>query len=920
MVDYVGMSPHDVYRMKCEEYGCKMNSLLTKQLPKVPDNFDETKQLDLSNNFVGPKGLLPVLEVIKVCVGLKHLSLKDNQLSNQCVMNLADVVQTHKGISSIDLSNNPITIGAGKAILELIKVNTQIEKICLENTSVKGMLLRAIDVQLNSNRTDASSAIDITTDVPIMATEVSSNIAATTARMMLSTLPCTIHDFLYDENPIEQLTALCKKHSAQYSDPQFTPEWKSIRRVTLKDYPVASWERCINLPRARLFPDQIDLDIISPGATSCTWMLESLNALIRSGGRIESLVTPKQLSHGGVYTVKLFIDGKWRWIVIDDWIPLDSERMPVFCSTGGDPSAGVWISLIEKAIAKLHGSYQAIDMSVGSTHPMEKPPSAASCTVDFTGGIGLSRNLHQEEFCSEEWWNEFLNITARGAHIIATTSGDDSSRFIEVGLCANHSYSVQSIRSINGFRLLNLRSPYQKITWVGEWNDTSPLWEQHPDVKDALEVRNKTDSSFWMSYSSFLKYFDTAHIIKQFPSWNSSLVSGEWNASSAGGPYFEQSWTNNPRYKLTLQKDGQIFINLSLPDTRLAHSNVETLAFHLLRADYFPVRYDKDNVVIKTPYLITNSVSFEGELQQGTYWLVPSVYVPNVCGSFVIRLLSDSPFVIEKESLDRYWCNQSIRSMWKSSGEYQCGEDHPQFELQLPLSPEPIRILITVNVDKHESHCVVLFVCRSQVPGKRVLGAIRDDCVLVKSKYLIGNSVQLECQIPGGDLPYVIVPCLQPEGSRSQCSVDVLTSVPSVSLSELPMWSKKSCGSLWSHSSTYQDSTGNPQFELVCPIAGQHFVIKLEVSGHDDPSILFFVVDNNGNQGQGLSGLIPETKIICTSTYMRATSVAKDFCLPSPCSDSYIIIPTLQPAGSAAKCKITVSCPGDDYQLHSLLE
>ena len=867
----MGMSVQDVYKAKCTELGCKTNSLLVKELCRVPDVFDTHTSLDLSNNFVGPKGLLPVLEVVKVSAGLRHLSLKDNQLTNQCVVNLTDVVQTHKGITSLDLSRNPITIGAGKAILEMIKVNNQIEEVTLRDTSVKDMLLRAIEMQLQKNRTDVKRTVAHSAEIPQEDT-LCADLSPGMVRKYLASLPSTVHELLFDENPVQHLSKLCIDNKALFTDPQFPPDWKSVQKSGLKDYPVASWTRIRDMPLSRLFPDTVDISAIKMGAAAVPWLTETLAALVRDGERVENLFTPKQTSPASVYSVRLFIDGKHRYIIVDDWIPVDCDGNPVFSRIASE-AGGAWLMLLEKALAKAHGSYQAIDMSVATTHPLEKQPNVATAIVDFTGGVGISRDLHQDDFDAEEWWGELLQLSAKGAQLAATTSGKNSAVLEEVGIEANYCYSITAVRAVNGHRLVLMSYHCSSLCWDGEWSPSSPLWDQYADVKESLGTTEK--NSFWIPYSAFVTHFDSVHIVKTFKNWLSALVQGEWDNSSAGGPYYEQSWSQNARYKLSLQRQGKVFINLSLPDKRFANSDVDTMGFHLLKSDYFPVGYDRDNVAIKTPYLVTNSVSFEGDLDQGTYWLIPSTYVAGKYGAFNIRILSESPYTVQREYITKYWREESLRSKWGYSGEYQNGEDHPQFELTIAPSPDPARVLISVEGSPHDDHCLVVFVCAGKAPAKRMLGALEDSAIMAKSKYLIGSSVQLECQLPGGDCPYVIVPCLQPEGSRSLCNLQILCSTPSFTISELPIWGKKVVTSSWKKSSTYQDATGNPQFELICPIENQEFVVKLEVSGHDDPSILFFVVDNNGRQGKGITGLIPEKAIMCTRYVPIIQSSAK---------------------------------------------
>jgi calpain-15 len=55
--------------------------------------------------------------------------------------------------------------------------------------------------------------------------------------------------------------------------------------------------------------------------------------------------------------VWLFIDGLWTCVVVDDYFPLHGNK-PIFSRNNGSE---LWVMLLEKAYAKVFGSYQAIE-------------------------------------------------------------------------------------------------------------------------------------------------------------------------------------------------------------------------------------------------------------------------------------------------------------------------------------------------------------------------------------------------------------------------------------------------------------------------------------------------------------------------------------------------------------------------------
>ncbi len=88
-----------------------------------------------------------------------------------------------------------------------------------------------------------------------------------------------------------------------------------------------------------------------------SWLLSAVSALAERPALLERLFITKELNEYGIYRVKICKNGEWVTVTVDDYFPCYPLGAPIFARTQGNE---LWLLLLEKALAKLHGSYSSL--------------------------------------------------------------------------------------------------------------------------------------------------------------------------------------------------------------------------------------------------------------------------------------------------------------------------------------------------------------------------------------------------------------------------------------------------------------------------------------------------------------------------------------------------------------------------------
>ena len=194
-------------------------------------------------------------------------------------------------------------------------------------------------------------------------------------------------------------------------------------------------------------------------------------------------------------------------VVIDDFIPCKNKE-PVFSSANGNE---LWVILLEKAWAKLHGSYERI--IGGQSHLTFR---------DLTGAPSF-----EFETKDEDAWDRILDgdkkdfIMAAG---IAQDDEEEAAKLKALGLVGQHSYGLIAVAEVTDqkgkqVKLVQLRNPWGNFEWMGDWGDTSKCWTEKLK-KQLNHTEDATDGTFWMSFTDFSTYFSRIQMCKYIDNCN----------------------------------------------------------------------------------------------------------------------------------------------------------------------------------------------------------------------------------------------------------------------------------------------------------------------------------------------------------------------------------------------------------------
>ncbi|KAJ3443723.1 calpain [Anaeramoeba flamelloides] len=445
----------------------------------------------------------------------------------------------------------------------------------------------------------------------------------------------------------------CQKSGEKFTDPDFPPNMSSIV-INVNNYKdklnrVKEWKRASEIPSEEseiaLFKEGMSPEDIEQGSLGDCYLLSSISVLsLKEEKVLKIFLTKKYQPEFGFFIVRFFSNDQWHKIIVDDYLPCGRNGRPIFARSKNNDE--LWVQIIEKAYAKLFGSYEAIEG--GFVH---------LCLVNLTGGMGEMFQMNKQENLQEvndgRLWQKLLQYQNAGYLLGAGSHSGSDTSISDKGIVLGHAYGILDVQFVDNNKLIKLRNPWGDTEWNGDWSDKSSLWTKR--MKQKLNWVDEDDGSFWMNYEDFTKNYKNLYVCKIFDEnkWQTKTIKDRWQGESAGGCInFSETTHKNPQFALQINKPTHCYIVLTQEDSRGLNRENFNIGIYIVKKEGKKLKnlYVGEKIGTSGNYISYRSVSCEITLDpyEYPYTIFVSTYKPGEEAKFWLTVRSDEKVKFEK--------------------------------------------------------------------------------------------------------------------------------------------------------------------------------------------------------------------------------------------------------------------------------
>ncbi|KAG6959546.1 hypothetical protein JG687_00008740 [Phytophthora cactorum] len=463
--------------------------------------------------------------------------------------------------------------------------------------------------------------------------------------------------------------------SSLYFDPNKLPDY--VPQQSRESSGHVSWYRPTEYTEdPDYFKSSAGCGDLREGLLNDAWLLGVFAAVaLHPDNLIENLFVSESLQsfkQFGVFTCRFFKDDNWMPVTTDTRIPYSMELQPedkvsrgIATFSPGSALYGssvdrneVFVLLLEKAYAKLHGSYQVLDEKYGGGIGGSAGTSSGrilEAFLDCTGGSAHRVDLQQERVKQLQFdqatagslaasasspsmllWKQLLRYKRKKC--ILTTQlrqlSFNSQDVTAMGIVKNRQYVILHVTEVGipsgqggsgssreeVLRFVKLKTVWGRGMWKGEWSNDDSKWEEHTQVEQAM----RSDPRYLLD--TFTELF-VVHVFQ--PDDRQYSVRGDWFKLTVP---LESLSTGNGETTVDKSVNG-VLLSLTQRDFRLYGGDNYAINFVLLlssgQAKTLPERE-----LVKEDVTISPGAA---------YYLIPYTTNPKVEMEFFLRVVAPQP-------------------------------------------------------------------------------------------------------------------------------------------------------------------------------------------------------------------------------------------------------------------------------------
>ena len=531
--------------------------------------------------------------------------------------------------------------------------------------------------------------------------------------------------------------------SSLFEDKKFPPILHSIYRTLNREAfvdlftentdeiiwrrPIKIAENIQNSAPPVLFLEQTGLaSRVKQGGLANCYLTAAITAIISASSNwifenIFSKMTDYPLN--GKITLLLFHNSQWEGVEIDDNIPCDLHGNPIFARSVDyvGRCENEWcVSLLEKAYAKVYGSYANIHGG-----------NMSEALYDLTGVPVLdysicdeSKQVAKQPIATQECdWTCLYHAYKSGdaiclGYCLSVSELDPNLKWRN-GILTNHAYALIGLFVTGTKRFVRIRNARCDLEFSGVYSRDSEVWRNGTKKSELTKLLGipgdeLPPGEFWMSYEEFVTFFNRVYISRL------SLVNQIWlhrgtfqsiypDNKEFGGCSNFWSWRFNPKFQIVSPPGGTVSMTLSQNDQRgiksqLSYDQIGITVVKLVPDCGFGIeKCVGDGLVVKTAFVNRRNVSVEFKMPlltaQEICVAIPSTFYPNVSLNWVLSVHANCKDIHIQDHEFKFHSRNLLSGKWSGTSagggpKHSSFLNNPSFLVKTGDSPAKIDIFL----------------------------------------------------------------------------------------------------------------------------------------------------------------------------------------------------------------------------------